>query len=91
MRILRLTSAHRTCYLTVAFVTLATLQVMEVWAGDRGDAWRRVTPASAPAPVADVIDLVQTLKESRSSGLRTERVRSAAGEGAAPMGNENGR
>lgn len=65
MRILRLTSAHRTCYLAAAFVTVATLQVVEAWTGARAAGGQRPVQMAAPAPVADVLDLVQVLKGAR--------------------------
>lgn len=74
MRILRLTSAHRTCYLASAFLTVAALQILHGWSVSAADESRAKAPLTPPAPVTDVLDLVQTLKQARSAGLTTNLV-----------------
>jgi hypothetical protein len=78
MRILRLTSAHRTCYLASAFLTVAALQILHGWSVSAADESRAKAPLTPPAPVTDVLDLVQTLKQARSAGLTVDLAETAA-------------
>lgn len=91
MRILRFTTASRSCHLAVAFATVASLQVMNLVKRESPRATQpTATELSAAPSVSAVLDWIATMKESRPAGWQTQGEPASSGVAMAAAGDGTG-